>query len=562
MSQRIRHAWEKSYPKGTSWTFKGAPQPVFQLLDDAAQHHPSRTCLRFMGAELTYAEVLHQVNHLAGGLQKLGLKKGDRVGLCLPNCPAFVVGYYAVLKAGGVVVNLNPLLTAEELEHQVADSGASIILTTNLKKIYPKVAALLGKHQLRHLVVADFPRALPSFKGLLFRLFKANMLSLVWRSEHIHWLHHLTAHGHHWPVEINPQEDLALLQYTGGTTGTPKAAMLTHANVAANARQVQMWLGPTNPAGEHFLVVLPLFHVFAMTACMNLGLATASTLTLVPLFNLQSLVRQIAREKPTLLPGVPTLFNAIANMPGVEKFNLTSIRWCISGGAPLPAQVKKRFEVLTHCRMVEGYGLTEAAPVVVCNPRHTGGVPGAIGLPLPGTEVEIRSLHNKRKAVATGRRGEIVVRGPQVMKGYWNRPAETAQALEDGWLRTGDVGHLDANGYVYLTDRLKDIIITNGYNVYPRVIEEAAHHHPAVAEVTAIAIPDAHKGEVAKVFASLKPGMQVTEAELLAFTRAQLNPLERPVALEIRSSLPKTLTGKLSKKELVAEEKRKREHRG
>lgn len=556
-----QHPWEKSYPADTQWAYAGAGQPVYKVLDDAAAKHPNRACLRFLGSEQSYAQVQAQATHLAGGLQRLGLKKGERVGLCLPNCPAFVVAYYAVLKAGGTVVNLNPLLTEEELAQQVADSGASMLVTTNLKRIYGKVRPLLGQGAVRHVVVDDFARALPPVSRWLFRAVRANHISWVRQGGGVHWLHKVATQGHHWPVEINADEDVALLQYTGGTTGTPKGAMLTHRNVLSNARQVQMWLGPVSPLGEKFMVVLPLFHVFAMTACLNLGIATASTLVLVPLFNVKKLVRLVTQEKPTLFPGVPSLFRAMADLPGVERFDLTSIRWCISGGAPLPHEVKKRFEGMTGCRMVEGYGLTEASPVALCNPRHTGGAAGAVGLPLPGTWVEVRSLHNVRKKAKPGQRGEIVIRGPQVMKGYWNRPDETARAMVEGWLRTGDVGHMDADGYVYLTDRLKDIIITNGYNVYPRVIEEAVHKHPAVAEVTAIAIPDAYKGEVAKVFASLKPGTQVSEAELLEFARKHLNPLERPAELEIRANLPKTLTGKLSKKELVAEEKRKREHK-
>lgn len=355
-------------------------------------------------------------------------------------------------------------------------------------------------------------------------------------------------------------KDIALLQYTGGTTGIPKSAALTHGNLLSNTEQIRLWLGPVSPDGERFVVVLPLFHVFAMTVCMNLPLTLGATMVLLPRFDMREFLATLARVRATILPGVPTLFGALANAPHARKA-LQNLRWCICGGAPLPAEVKHRFESLSGSALVEGYGLTEASPVVCCNPNHIPPRAGSVGLPLPGTEVQIRHTIETDRVLGVGETGEIYVRGPQIMAGYWGRTQETRNVLQKGWLRTGDVGKIDADGFVYVTDRIKDIIISNGYNVYARVVEEAFYRHPDVAEVTVIAIPHTHKGEVAKAFVVLKPSASATRDDLMTFVRRHLNPLERPAEIELRDYLPKTAAGKLSKKELVAEEQRKREKR-
>lgn len=551
--------WEKGYPPGLRWAFNVPGGALHRLFDNAARRRGDAVCVDFMGREITYREMAALVRRFASGLQQLGVRKGDRVGICLPNSPYFVAAYYGILKAGAVIVNMSPLLTADELAAEVRDSGAVAVVTVDLAKIYPKVMAAAKGSAVKHVIVADFTAALPLVKEWLFKIFKHRELAAVDGATTVTWDAVLSDKPLR-RVVVDPAKDLALLQYTGGTTGTPKAAMLTHANLMANTQQVRVWMGPAKREGEVFMVVLPLFHVFAMTSCLNLGIAVGAKLVLLPMFSMGMLLGAIQRTRPTIMPGVPTLFGAITAAKGVEKRDLRSIRWCVSGGAALPAEVKAKFEAMTGCVLVEGYGLTEASPVVTCNPRSGGGPEASIGLPLPGTEIEVRSLYNVRKPVKPGKRGEIVVRGPQVMAGYWNRPDETVKVLIDGWLRTGDVGYMDERGYVFLTDRLKDIIISNGYNVYPRVIEEVMYTNPAVAEVTAIAIPHPHKGEAAKIFVRLAEGAVASEADLLAFARARLNPIECPVAAEIRDSLPKTATGKLSKKELLAEEKRKREN--
>jgi long-chain acyl-CoA synthetase len=359
-------------------------------------------------------------------------------------------------------------------------------------------------------------------------------------------------------VETIPLNDIALFQYTGGTTGTPKGAMLTHANIMSNATQVCAWLGKTDPNGESILAVLPFFHVFAMTAVMCLGLSIRAKMILLPRFDLEQVLKVIDAKRPTLFPAVPTIYGAINAHAQLDKYDLTSIRYCISGGAPLPVDIKASFEKLTNCVLVEGYGLSEASPVVCCNPPWGENKPGSIGLPFPGTVVEIRDMDNPGRTVPTGERGQVVLRGPQVMAGYWNRESETQDVLDGHWLRTGDVGHMDEDGYVFLTDRMKDVILSGGFNVYPRVIEEAIYKHPDVAEVVVIAVPHGYRGEAPKAFVKLVDGAQLDVDHLMAFCADHLNPIERPDEIEFRDELPKTLIGKLSKKELVEEELQKR----
>ena len=345
-----------------------------------------------------------------------------------------------------------------------------------------------------------------------------------------------------------------MLQYTGGTTGVPKGAMLTHANLAANRAQVTRWTPELRMGQEVVLGVLPLFHVFAMTVVMNLAIEAAACMILLPRFDLTQVLKTIHTKKPTLFPGVPTIFTAINNFAHTDKYDLSSLEVCISGGAPLPVEVKAAFEGRTGCTVVEGYGLSESSPVVTCNPLVGANKPGSIGLPLPGTTIEVHDLENPERRMPQGAKGEICVRGPQVMAGYWNRPEETAEVLRNGLLRTGDVGYLDEEGYVYLVDRLKDVILCKGYNVYPRNIEEAIYAHGAVAEVTVIGIPDPLRGQSPKAFVRLKEGESLTEDELRAFLGPKISPVEIPREIEFRDELPKTMIGKLSKKELVAEE--------
>lgn len=529
-------------------------RPVHLVFEEAAARWPERRCIDFMGQTDTYAVIAKKINQAAKGLQNMGIRKGDRVGLCLPNCPYYVISYFAAMKIGATVVNFNPLYTESEIREQIIDSGTRVMVTLGLKSIYPKVEAALRDSPLRSIVVGSLSEALPPIKGLLFNVLKRSEVSELGQDIRIiHFDKLLAQDGHPDPVTIDPASDIALLQYTGGTTGTPKGAMLTHANITANIQQVQLWMGEVDPDGERFLCVIPFFHVFAMTAAMNLGIATGSELILLPRFELGAVLKTINAKKPTLFPAVPTIFGAINNFDGLDRYDLSSIRFCISGGASLPANVKSKFETLTGCVVVEGYGMTEASPVITCNPPDAENKTDSIGLPLPWTEIEIRSLDNPKKTTATGERGQLAVRGPQVMAGYWNKPDATAETLQNDWLLTGDVGHVDDDGYVFLTDRLKDVIFCSGFKVYPRIIEEALYKHEDVDEVTVIGIADDYRGETPKAFVKLHKDSSVTEAELLKFAAQHLNAIECPTEIELRAELPKTMIGKLSKKELVSE---------
>jgi long-chain acyl-CoA synthetase len=535
-----------------------AATPVTWLLEEAVRRFPRRPAMDFLGRQTSYAELGRLVDQAARGFQLLGVERGTRVALCLPNCPFYVISYFAVLKAGGIVVNMNPLYVEREIKHLVEDSGATILVTLDLDQISRKIVPLVGAGTLQKLVVCSMAEALPTLKGLAFSLLKKKEIAKFPADDRfIPFKRLLEAKGELVRAVIDPLNDVAVLQYTGGTTGVPKAAMLTHANLTGNCDQLAR-LVPDMPIGTgSMLVQLPLFHVFAMTVAMNLAIQFGAEMVLLPRYDKEMLRSAIKRKRPTMFPGVPTLYTNINEAAGKEDWALSSIRYCISGGAPLPMEVRQRFEALSGCQLVEGYGLSETSPVATCNPM--GAVrDGSIGLPLPGTIIEIRDCDDPTRILPPGEKGEVCVRGPQVMKGYWRRADETANIFVDGALRTGDVGYVDPDGYIYLVDRIKDLIIAGGYNIYPRVIEEALYQHPAVAEAVVIGVPDANKGQVPKAFVTLREGHQVSEAELHAFLAGHVSPIERPRQIEFRDQLPKTLVGKLSKKELVAEELAKR----
>ncbi len=552
--------WLRSYPSDVVWDQTFEPQPLYTLLDHAVAGFGSRVATNFLGKTTTYAELGRQVELVAAGLQRLGVVKGTKVGLFLPNSATFIIYYYAVLKAGGTVVNYNPLYTVDELAFQVRDSETELMVTLDLKLLFSKVEALLQSGVLRRAVVASFPALLPPTKSVLFRLFKSKELSRPQTSP-MHGRINLEAevtadHGPPKPVAIDAQNDIAVLQYTGGTTGTPKGAMLTHANAYINTLQVVSWAPELKDGAERVLGVLPFFHVFAMTVVMNFGVAKASEIIIMPRFVLDDALKLITQTKPTVMPGVPTLFTALMNHPRIQSFDLSSLKFCLSGGAPLPVEVKEGFERLTGCKLVEGYGLSESSPVVTCNPINGGGIrSGKIGVPLPATYVSLRSLDDPTVEVPQGEKGEVCIAGPQVMKGYWNKPQETAAVFTpDGYLRTGDVARMDEDGFFAIEDRIKDLIICSGYNVYPRQIEERIYEIPEVEEVTVIGIKDKYRGEAPKAFIKLKEGRETTAAAVMAYLETKLSRIELPAEIEFRDSLPKTMIGKLSKKELKQEE--------
>lgn len=531
-------------------------RPIPALLDEAVRLHGDRPAMHFLGRRYTYRELGALVDRAAAGFARQGVTKGVRVGLCLPNVPAFVICYFAVLKAGGTVVNFNPLYAPRELQHQVEDSGISLMVTTDLAAIYPKVAAQLGRGSLKRLVICPMAEMLPRLKGLLFPLLKRRDLAPIPRdARHIPFRQLIRSAGAVPPAPIDPMTDLAALQYTGGTTGLSKGAMLTHANIVANAEQIFQRLPNPEIGGERVLAVLPLFHVFGMTVAMNLAVRIAAEIILVPRFDIAGTIEVIERQKPTLFPGVPTLCTAINHALEERPADLSSLRCCISGGAPLPGEVRRRFEALSGCRLSEGYGLSESSPVVCCNPFDGSARDGSIGTPLANTHVEFRDLTDPTRVCEPHEDGELCVRGPQVMQGYWNRPDETSETFIDGALRTGDVGHVDEDGFCFIVDRIKDMILCSGYNVYPRVIEEALYQHPAVAEAVVIGVPDAYRGSAPKAFVVLKTPLDAPEDALHGFLKEYLSPIEMPKQIQICESLPKTSVGKLSKKDLVESER-------
>ncbi|MFG1262572.1 MULTISPECIES: long-chain-fatty-acid--CoA ligase [Xanthobacter] len=536
-----------------------AISPVPELLEGSVAAHGAKPALSFLGRKWTYAEVGATVDKVAAGLQAMGVRKGTHVGLCLPNTPYSVIFFFAVMKAGGTVVNFSPLYVERELRHQIRDSGTTIMVVPDLKLIHSRVLAVAHESGLKSIVVCPMSGILPFPKGLLFNLFKRKEKAVYSTGDGMHVDYaSLLKHGDRpEPVEVDPAKDLAVLQYTGGTTGVPKGAMLTHANVSANARQLVQHAECERIGVKRVLGVLPLFHVFAMQTVMLIPICLGAEIILVPRFNLMSLLDDIEREKPTMFPGVPTIYAAINNVGDIEKRDLSSLTLSISGGAPLPLDVRTRFQELTGCPLVEGYGLSESSPVVSANPPLGLVKDGSVGTALPETVIEIRDLADSTRMMPVGQKGEVCVRGPQVMAGYWNRPDETTAVFVDGALRTGDVGYLDEDGYLFLVDRIKDVILCGGYNVYPRMIEEALYLHPAVAEAVAIGIPDSYRGQAPKAFVTLRKDAQATPAELMDFLSAQISKIEMPKAVEIRESLPKSVVGKLSKKELVEEERQR-----
>lgn len=530
--------------------------PLYELLDKVAENFPDNPAFDFLGKKFKWRELHAAANAFAKGLQDAGVKKGTKIGLMLPNSPNFLVAYYGALKAGMTVVNFNPLYAASELEFQIKDSKTEIMVTFDLHATYDKAAQMFEKTCLDHIIVCRFVDILPFPKNILFPLIKSKEI-VTWPRDdrHIDFDDLLDNDGAFKPVKINPVTDVALLQYTGGTTGVPKGAMLTHANLTANTEQCLIEFAGVEMGTEKMLGVIPFFHVFAMTVVMNLAVRIGAQIIATPRFDVKDTLKLIHKKKPTCFPAVPAIYNAIANHPDQKKYDLTSLRRCISGGAPLPVDVKKTFEAETQCILVEGYGLTETSPVTHVNPLSGVNKKGSIGLPLAGTHVRLVNPDTGID-VKKGEKGEVCVKGPQVMKGYWDNPEATKASFYDDYLRTGDIATEDDEGYYFIVDRIKDLIITNGYNVYPRHVEEAIYDHESVEECIVGGLPDADRGEIVKAWVKLKDGKILSEPELREFLETKISPIEMPRTIEFRKNpLPKTMIGKLSRKDIIAEEK-------
>jgi long-chain acyl-CoA synthetase len=547
--------WLTSYPAGIAWDMRFPERSLVAYLEDSVARFPERPCLDFLGKSYSYGEVGDLVRRASQGFAALGIGPGSRVGLMLPNTPYYAIAFYAVLRAGGTVVNINPLYAERELQRLIDDSGATVVLTLDLRPIWDVLERLRGKTALETIVTCPMAEILPFAKSLLYRAFRRRASAHPARGKGHLWFDELVANdGTMSARPVDPRRDVAVLQYTGGTTGVPKGAMLSHANLAANMLQCRAWFPHFTPGAERTVAVLPFFHVFAMTVLLNLPISIGEEIVLLPRFELTQLLKTIDRKRPTTFAGVPTLFTAMMGAKHLNRYDLTSIRSCISGGAPLPVELKAQFEALTSCTLVEGYGLSETSPVVTCNPLSGINKPGSVGLPVPGTIVEIVSLDDPDRVLPIGERGEVTVRGPQVMLGYWKNPEATAQVLRKGRLYTGDVGFLDRDGYLFLVDRIKDMIKAGGYNVYPRVIEEAIYTNPKVRECIVVGVPDPYRGQTIKAFIAVQEDQHLDEAELTAFLKDKLSPMEMPKLVEFRESLPKTLIGKPSKQALLDEE--------
>ncbi|OQP00611.1 long-chain fatty acid--CoA ligase [Geobacillus sp. 44C] len=525
------------YPEHVSFQFDIPNITLCDILQERAKQYRDNPALTFYNKVITYGELVHAVNKFASNLQQQGIQKGDRVAIMLPNCPQYVIAYYAILRIGAIVTQVNPMLVERELIHLLTDSGAETIVIYDA--LYPRLQAVRKDTPIKRAIVVSFqPLSSSSLdtNDVTFEQFLAQ------------------GSGSVQPVSIEPEHDVAVLQYTGGTTGRSKGAMLTHRNILANVMQCAEFFKGTYEVGkERYLTVIPLFHVFAMTSGMNMAIYVGANNILLPRFELKEVLETIKEKQPTVFPGVPTMYVAITNTPGVEQYGINSIRTCNSGSAPMPLELMREFEEKTGAVVLEGYGLSEASPVTHCNPPFAERKPGTVGIGMPMTEYKIVDVATGTEELKPGEVGELIIRGPQVMKGYWNMPEETAVALRDGWLYTGDLATVDEEGYVTIIDRKKDMIIAGGYNIYPREIEEVLYEHPAVKEAVAIGVPDEYRGETVKAIIVLKDGKEATEEEIIAHCRKNLAAYKVPHIVEFRAELPKTNVGKILRRALREE---------
>ena len=566
--------WFKHYDKGVPTSLTYPDKPLFAFLEESAAKYPDKPAIHFKPSHqgfaksmLTYRQVNELSDRMAAALADLGVKKGDRVAIFMPNIPQFVIAYYGILKAGGVVVASNPTYTEPELEHQLKDSGAKVILC--MSRFYDTVKRVLPHTEIKTVIVTNIKDYMSGLLRILFSLAKEKKSGdrVTLEPGHLSFVDLLAKYtpDQRPKVTVTPN-DSALFQYSGGTTGVPKAAIALHRNLVANTVQIRAWLTDCKEGAETWLLAIPLFHVYGMVAGMSSAVQAAASMVLVPnARDLDSVVDAIDAYRPSIFPGVPRMYNAINNYKGIEQHDLRSIRACISGSAPLLIEIKNKFESITGGKLVEGFGMSEAPTACHCNPLQGKNKEGSIGVPFPDVDCRIVSLDDETTVLPLGEIGELCIRGPQVMYGYWNMPTETKNVLRQHpddpngvpWLHTGDIARMDEDGYFYIVDRLKDIIITSGLNIVPREVEEVIFEHPKVQEVVVAGVPDAYRGEVVKAYVVLKPGESATPDEIIAFCKERLAPYKVPRQMEFRSELPKTMVGKFLRRVLVEEEKDK-----
>ncbi len=564
--------WLKFYDEGVPASIDYPQVDLWTLLSDSIKNYPDQIAIRMilkylplgfkLGVKMTYKELADKVDRLATAMAGMGIKKGDRVAVQIPNSPGTVIAFLATVRLGAIVVNTNPIYTAREMEHQFNDSGAKAVIIWN--NLYPKLQEIQSKTDIEKVIIYHLNDFMNPIYALLLKKGMKDSWVDVPEGDGVYWMKTLIANNKPNPPKVDiDTHDVALFQYTGGTTGVPKAAMLMHSNLIANVMQIDAWVPDMAHGKEVFMGAIPFFHVFGMTVGMLESLYVGGKLVLMPdPRDIELLMTIIQEEGVTLFPGVPTLYVAIINHKNVSNYDLKSVKVCISGGAPLPVEVQRKFEELTNGKLREGYGLTESSPVTHSNPIYGLYKAGSIGLPFPDVEARIVSLdpdeNGHYQTLGVGEEGELTVRGPQVMKGYWNRPDETAKVLdEEGWLYTGDIAKMDEDGYFYIVDRKKDLIIASGYNIVPREVEEALYENPKVQEAVVVGVPDPRRGETVKAFIVLKEGETATEQEIIAFCKERLAPYKVPKLVEFRTELPKSAVGKLLRRALVEEERQK-----
>lgn len=544
--------WYKNYDPGVPRSINYPDTCLPLCLQETVNRYPDHSAVEFYGAGLTYSELWEQVLGFAAFLRSIGVEHGARVAIMLPNCPQTVIAFHAILWIGGVVVMVNPMYVGREMELQWNDCQAEFLVV--LDHLYPRVEKVLDSTRIRKVIVTRIQDYMPWPLKFLYPL-KArwqNLFTAVpYGADVVDFKSSISRTER--PIQCAchvRSRDLAVLQYTGGTTGTSKGVMLSHRNILANVIQLASWFPGLRNGEERFLSVLPFFHVFGLTVGMNLALYTGGAMILVPRFNVGELLKTVHKEKPTIFPGVPTIFIGMLNDPKRDRYDLTSIRLCITGSAPMPVDCLQSFEEITGSVIIEGYGLTETSPVTHCNPIRGRRKPGSIGIPIPDTDCRIVDLETGKLDLPPGEVGEILVRGPQLMQGYWGKKEETDLVLRDGWLYTGDIAWMDEDGYAFIVDRKKDMIISGGYNIYPREIDEILYQHPKVLDAAAVGIPDAYRGEIVKAFIVPRPGEELSAQEVTRFCRERLAAYKVPRAIEFRSSLPKSTVGKVLRKEL------------
>lgn len=561
-SKMTEKAWLNLYPTEIPTTISYEEIPVQAYLTRAYQNSPEKTAIHFMGKDVSYKEFYTSALKFANYLRLIGIEKGDRVAIMLPNCPQSAIAFFGILYSGAIVVQTNPLYTERELKYQMVNSGAKAIIALDL--LYPRIVNVVNETSLEHVIITGIKDYLPFPKNIIYPFIQKKENGISIKVEH-RGIYHLYTEimkiGKPERIQspFNFDEDIALLQYTGGTTGPPKGVKLTHKNLVSNTAMCEAWLYQSKRGEEVVLGMLPFFHVYGMTTVLVLTVMMNNKMVLMPKPDMDLALKLIEKQKPTLFPGAPTMYIGLLNHPQIQKYDLSSIRACISGSAALPIEVKEQFEQVTGGKLVEGYGLTETSPVTHANFVWAGSEnneKGSIGVPWPNTDACILGPETT-EPLAVGEIGEIAVRGPQVMQGYWQLPEETASTFREDWFLTGDLGYMDEKGRFYIVDRKKDMIIASGFNVYPREIEEVLYEHDAILECVVAGIPDPYRGETVKAFIVLKEGAAVTEEELDQFCRKNMASFKIPRQYEFRDELPKTAVGKILRRTLIEEEKKK-----